>query len=205
MGDSVTWEGGNGDAPGRTAGGGGEVTGPATRPHVGPASLCSAGTNGAAGNGPTGRATGGADWCVPEVQTGVYPSTQPVSPARAAPGAALWAQQDLLPSLMDVSHTHPVPRRGFVTGAVWGQCRLPLAVPPFPSHAPRGPGARCRGSSLLNLYFLGFAATSWNDPFCHNPGSKAEVCGCETGTHSTRGASSPVGTSQRRVSLPLPC
>lgn len=146
------------------------------RPHVGPASLCSAGTNGAVGNGPAGRATGGADWCVPGVQTGVYPSTQPVSPARATPGAALWAHQDLLPSLMDVSHTQPVPRSGFVTGAVWGQRRLPLAVPPFPSHAPLSvpcpPRTRCplQAELAARPLFFRFCCHQLERSFLSQPG-----------------------------------
>lgn len=77
-----------------------------------------------------------------------------------------------LRSLLDVSHAPHVPRNWFLSqgrcgdssGTVAFPC--PWLCPGFVSQAPpQGQGACCRHSTLLGLYFLGFAATSWNNYF----------------------------------------
>lgn len=184
--------------------------GHAARPRLGPALLCSAGTNRAAGKGKAGcaalHAAGCATGCATQRAARCAAPRAAGAPSEGCP----WGCSQRGSTHCGLSGTRPTlgvcrgtglsqGRCGDSTGAVGFPC--PWLCPRFLSQAPQGQGACCRQSTLLGLYFLGFAATSWNNYFYHKLGFEAVFLLSQPvrdgHSHRTQGLS-PVGTSRPR-------
>lgn len=164
--------GGKGDALGRTVGSGCEEMGHAARPHLGPALLCFA-------------LFGWDKPCCRQKSTWVCSNlarnrvcnracngVRNAACSRVLSGCPRHRGSLGLRSLLDASHAPRVPRSWFCrrdgVGTAAGSWLSPApgcAPVLCPKPPPEGQGACCRHSTLLGLYFLGFAATSWNNYF----------------------------------------